>query len=178
MSNDYLYKIIGIGKVRIVTFNGKWWVLKNWRHIPNLKGNLISVSQLDNEGHMIEFGNKTWKVSKGFTIVARGDLVGSLYMLANASNNVVDLASIARNVNKGNHKFKMKGQVGLNKLGKGVSNGNTKKVWVPKMQQKSKKEWELEEYKSPTCMDGSHDARVSKAKEVLGDVPIPVGLMN
>lgn len=55
--------------------NGKWWVIKNVRHITNLKRNLILVSQIDNEGHMIAFGNKTWKVSKGSTIIARGDLV-------------------------------------------------------------------------------------------------------
>lgn len=104
--------------------NGKWWVLKNVRHIPNLKRNLILASQLDNEGHMVEFKNKTWKLCKEFIIIIRGDLVGSFYLLANSYNNVVGIASTGGNVNKDHHKVRMKGQVGLNKIGRGIFNSN------------------------------------------------------
>jgi len=154
LGNDYLCKILGIGKVRIMLPNGKWWVLKNVRHITTLKRNLISASQLDNEGQNFAFENKTWKVSKGSIMIDRGDLVGSLYFLSNASNNIVDLAFTGGNVNKGHHKVGMKGQVGLNKIRKGVSNGYTKKFWVPKMH------------------------GVSKEKEGLGDVLILGGLID
>lgn len=47
----------------------------------------------------------------------------------------MDLTYIGGNINKGHHKFEIKGQVGLNKIGKSISNGNTNKVWVPNMQQ-------------------------------------------
>jgi len=46
--------------------------LHNVRHIPALKRNLISIGQLDDEGHHTTFGDGAWKVTKGNLVVARG----------------------------------------------------------------------------------------------------------
>ena len=46
--------VVGIGDVRILLPNGSVWLLEKVRHIPNLR-NLISIGQLDDEGHAILF---------------------------------------------------------------------------------------------------------------------------
>ena len=60
--------------------NGFVWLLEKVRHIPNLRRNLISVGQLDDEGHAILFVSGTWKVTKGARVLARGKKTGTLYM--------------------------------------------------------------------------------------------------
>ncbi|GKC58161.1 putative RNA-directed DNA polymerase [Tanacetum coccineum] len=42
---------------------------------------LISIWQLDDEGHHVIFGNHQWKVTKGNLVVARGQKRGTLYMV-------------------------------------------------------------------------------------------------
>ena len=45
-----------------------------------MRRNLISVGQLDDEGHAILFVGDTWKVTKGARVLARGKKTGTLYM--------------------------------------------------------------------------------------------------
>ena len=75
--------IVGKGDINIKTSNGSLWTLHNVRHIPALKRNLISIRQLDDEGHHTTFGDGdgAWKVTKGNLVVARGKKRGSLYMI-------------------------------------------------------------------------------------------------
>ncbi|RVX04667.1 Retrovirus-related Pol polyprotein from transposon TNT 1-94 [Vitis vinifera] len=47
--------VVGLGDVRISLPNGSIWLLEKVRYIPNLRRNLISVGQLDDEGHAILF---------------------------------------------------------------------------------------------------------------------------
>ena len=47
--------VVGMGDVRILLPNGSVWLLEKVRHIPKLRWNLISVGQLDDEGHAILF---------------------------------------------------------------------------------------------------------------------------
>ena len=54
--------------------------------------NLISVGQLDDEGHAILFVGGTWKVTKGTRVLAYGKKTDTLYMtsspaVADASTN-------------------------------------------------------------------------------------------
>ena len=42
--------VVGMGDVRIILPNGFIWLLQKVRHILDLKMNLISVGQLDDEG--------------------------------------------------------------------------------------------------------------------------------
>ena len=75
--------IIRRGDINIKTSNGSVWTLNNVRHIPTLKRNLISIGQLDDDGHYTTFGDGHWKVMKGNLVVARGKKQRSLYMIAN-----------------------------------------------------------------------------------------------
>ena len=43
-------KIVGMEKVKIKQRNGNQWLLKEVRHVPNLRKNLISTEQLASEG--------------------------------------------------------------------------------------------------------------------------------
>ena len=45
--------VVGMGDVWILLPNGSVWLLEKVRHIPDLRRNLISVGQLDDEGHAI-----------------------------------------------------------------------------------------------------------------------------
>ncbi|RVW41057.1 Retrovirus-related Pol polyprotein from transposon TNT 1-94 [Vitis vinifera] len=72
--------VVGLGDVRILLPNGSVWLLEKVRHIPDLRRNLISVGQLDDEGHAILFVGSTWKVTKGARVLARGKKTGTLYI--------------------------------------------------------------------------------------------------
>ena len=75
--------VVGMGDVRILLPNGSVWLLEKVRHIPELRRNLISVGQLDDEGHAILFISGTWKVTKGARVLVRGKKTGTLYMTSN-----------------------------------------------------------------------------------------------
>ena len=47
--------VVGIGDVWILLPNGSVWLLEKVRHIPDLRRNLISIGQLDDERHAILF---------------------------------------------------------------------------------------------------------------------------
>ncbi|KAA8534394.1 hypothetical protein F0562_031911 [Nyssa sinensis] len=65
-------KIVGIGDVCIRTSVGCMMTLRDVRHVPDLRLNLISGIALDREGYMNYFGNGVWKLTKGSLVVARG----------------------------------------------------------------------------------------------------------
>ena len=72
--------VVGMGDVWILLHNGSIWLLEKIQHILNLRMNLISVGQLDDEGHAILFVGGTWKVTKGARVLAHGKKTGTLYM--------------------------------------------------------------------------------------------------
>ena len=47
--------VVGMGDVLILLPNGSVWLLEKVQHILDLRRNLISVGQLDDEGHAILF---------------------------------------------------------------------------------------------------------------------------
>ena len=49
---------------------------------------MISVGQLDDEGHAILFVGSTWKVTKGATVLARGKKTGILYITSSPRNTI------------------------------------------------------------------------------------------
>ena len=81
--------VVGIGNVRILLPNGSIWLLEKVRHIPNLRRNLISVGQLDDEGHAVLFVVGTWKVTKGARVLAHGKKTGTLYMTSSPRETIV-----------------------------------------------------------------------------------------
>ena len=92
LGDDQPCDVVGKGEVQI-KLNGSVWKLKDVRHIPDLRKNLISVGQLANEGYVTTFNCDTWKVSKGAMTIARGSMIGTLYMTTNACGSIAVAAS-------------------------------------------------------------------------------------
>ena len=62
-------KIANIGNVCLTTSTGCWLTLKDVRHVPNIRLNLISTGRMDGEGYSGSFQNGKWKFSQGNLIV-------------------------------------------------------------------------------------------------------------
>jgi len=69
-----------MGDVWILFPNGFVWLLAKVRHIPDLRRNLISIGQLDDEGHATLFVGGTWQATKGARVLAHGKKTNTLYM--------------------------------------------------------------------------------------------------
>ncbi|KAL6325362.1 hypothetical protein AAG906_023207 [Vitis piasezkii] len=76
-----------VADVRISLPNGS---ICSWRrfNIFDLRRNLISIGQLDDEGHAILFVGGTWKVTKGARVLARGKKTGTLYMTSSPRDTI------------------------------------------------------------------------------------------
>ena len=74
------YQIVGNGKVKIKLQNVKHWLLHEVRHVARLSRNLISIGELNDEGYIVTFNDKSWKVSKGSLVVEKGVKVETLYL--------------------------------------------------------------------------------------------------
>ena len=70
MGNSSSSKIVGIGDIQAKTGTGSTITLKDVRHVPDLRLNLLSVLSLDKEGYGNHFGTGTWKLSKGVLTIA------------------------------------------------------------------------------------------------------------
>ena len=74
-------KITGIGSVCLTTSTGCRLILKDVRHVPDIRLNLISIGKLDEEGYSGSFQNGKWKFCRGNLIVARAHKEGTLYIM-------------------------------------------------------------------------------------------------
>ncbi|KAL3830794.1 hypothetical protein ACJIZ3_019596 [Penstemon smallii] len=92
LGDDQPCDIVGKGTVKI-KLNGSEWKLKDVRHIPDLRKNLIYVGQLASEGYTTIFHGDDWKISKGAMAVARGKKSGTLYMAAKGCCSIAVAAS-------------------------------------------------------------------------------------
>nr|AAV88069.1 hypothetical retrotransposon [Ipomoea batatas] len=94
MGNDGQVKVTGTGTVCLETSNGTKLVLKNVKHAPDIRLNLISTGKLDDDGFCCFFGDGHWKITKGSLVVARGNKSSNLYSLQSSvsddSVNVVE----------------------------------------------------------------------------------------
>jgi hypothetical protein len=72
LGDDAVCKIVGMGKVKIKQSNGNQWLLKELRHVPYLRKNLISTWQVASEGCISIFTYKVWKVTKGSLVIEKG----------------------------------------------------------------------------------------------------------
>ena len=77
-----------MGDVRILLPNGSVWLLEKVQHIPDIRRNLISIGQLDDEGHVILFVGGTWKVTKGARVLARAKKTDTLYMTSSPRDTI------------------------------------------------------------------------------------------
>ena len=71
MGDDEPCQIVGMGKVQIMKNNGNQLLLKEVRHIPYMRRNVISTGQLANESYISTFTDKTWKVTKGSLVMEK-----------------------------------------------------------------------------------------------------------
>ena len=69
-----------------------------------MRRNLISVRQLDDEGHAILFVGGTWKVTKGVRLLARGKKTGTLYMTS-SPRDIIAVAEVSTNTSLWHCKF-------------------------------------------------------------------------
>ena len=88
MADGATLDVVGIGEVWILLPNEFVWLLEKVRHIPDLRKNLISVGQLDDERHAILFVGGTWKVTKGARVLARGKKTGTPYMTSSPRDTI------------------------------------------------------------------------------------------
>jgi hypothetical protein len=52
-----------MGDVHIRVYNNSVWKLQKVQQVPELKKNLITTGQLDDEGYAVNFHGGKWKVS-------------------------------------------------------------------------------------------------------------------
>jgi hypothetical protein len=81
MANGARSKIVGVGTVRFRMFDGMVRTLTGVKHVPDLKGNLISLGTLDLKGYRNLAQGGVLKVSKGAMVVAKGKMCRGLYRL-------------------------------------------------------------------------------------------------
>ena len=89
--------VMGISDVSIKQPNSSVWKLQKVRYIPQLKKNLISVGQLDDNGHSISFRDGEWKVTKRVMVIAREKKRSTLYMTTKPGDVVSVAASLWHN---------------------------------------------------------------------------------
>ena len=91
MGNDGSCKIAGIGDIHLHSSTGCQLILKNVRHVPDVRLNLISTGKLDDEGYANQFNGGKWKLTKGNLVIAKGTKVSTLYIMkAKLSNEEVN----------------------------------------------------------------------------------------
>ena len=96
MADGTALDVVGMEDVRILLPKGSVWLLEKIRHIPDLRRNLISVGQLDDERHAILFVGGTWKVTKGIRVLACGKTTGTLY-ITSSPRDTIAVAEVSTN---------------------------------------------------------------------------------
>ena len=78
--DDKSCDIVRKGDVVVSLSNGSILKLRNVRHVPKLKKNLISVGQLADVGMKTVFDGDVCKITKGVMVMAHEKKEGTLYM--------------------------------------------------------------------------------------------------
>ena len=81
MGNNGVSKIVGIGDICFETNIGNKLVLKDVRHVPDIRLNLISTGKLDDEEFSNSLGESKWKLTKGSLVMARRKKYNTLYVM-------------------------------------------------------------------------------------------------
>nr|KYP59393.1 Retrovirus-related Pol polyprotein from transposon TNT 1-94 [Cajanus cajan]KYP59401.1 Retrovirus-related Pol polyprotein from transposon TNT 1-94 [Cajanus cajan] len=82
MGNQGVSKVVGIGEIWLKTNIGCKLHLKNVRHIPDMRLNLISIQELDEDGYHNSFGNGKWKCTKWTLVITKGEKQNTLYWIS------------------------------------------------------------------------------------------------
>jgi len=78
--------------------DGQDILLKQVKHVPEMRMSLISMGLLDDEGYSTSFGRGGWKISKGALVVAKGPKTRTLYTLKTLIGKL-DLAAVTKEEN-------------------------------------------------------------------------------
>jgi hypothetical protein len=105
LGDDAPCKIVGMGKVQIKKNNENQWLLKEVRHVPYLRKNIISIEKLTIEGCISIFIDKAWKVIKRSLVITEGEKVGILYLCIGKTNSSISLASIGVDTTLWHHRI-------------------------------------------------------------------------
>ena len=79
--------------------------MKEVRHVPDLRRNIISAGQLGSEGCTVTFTENLWKVTKGSLVIAKGEKVGTLYLSTGNIISSISLASTGTNTALWHHRL-------------------------------------------------------------------------
>jgi hypothetical protein len=93
LGDDKPCDIVGKGKMMINLENGNQWLLKEVKHVPYLRKNIILTRWLGSEGSVSTFIDKKWKVTKGAPVVEKDEKVGTLYLCNGNVDSSISLAS-------------------------------------------------------------------------------------
>ena len=88
-------------------------MLKEVKHVPYLRKNIISTRQLGIEGCITTFIDKTWKVTKGALVVAKGERVGTLYLCNGNVDFSIALASTKADTTLWHHRLGYMSEKGM-----------------------------------------------------------------
>lgn len=72
MRNNVVYEVVGIGNVRLKIHDESVIELRQVRHVPELKKNLISLGMMDHIGCIVRVQNGILSVIKGSQVLLRG----------------------------------------------------------------------------------------------------------
>jgi hypothetical protein len=81
IGNDISCKIVGIGRINITMLDGIVITLMDFRHVLEIKRNLISFGFLDSGGYNITCQGGALKVCKRILVVLKDTNIGKLYKL-------------------------------------------------------------------------------------------------
>jgi hypothetical protein len=118
LGDDAPCKIVGMGNVKIKQRNGNQWLLKDVRHVPDLRKNLISIGLLENKGCISIFIDKVWKVIKGSLVIEKREKVGTLYLCTCNIDSYISLASTKVDTTLWNHRLGHMSEKGMQILHK------------------------------------------------------------
>uniref|UniRef100_A0A803NK85 Uncharacterized protein n=1 Tax=Cannabis sativa TaxID=3483 RepID=A0A803NK85_CANSA len=59
---------------------GRVTMLEHVRHVPKIKGNLISMAMLDQDGYSVKVGNGSVRVTKGSMVVMKATVMNGTYV--------------------------------------------------------------------------------------------------
>ena len=93
------------GKGKIKKSNGNQWLLKDERHVLDLRKNLISTGYLESDSCISIFTYKAWKVTKGSLVIEKGEKVATFYLCTGNIDSSMSLASIGVDTTLWHHRL-------------------------------------------------------------------------
>jgi hypothetical protein len=93
LGDDAPCKIVGMGKVKIKQRSGNQRLLKEVKHVPYLRKNMISTGKLESEGCISILTNNVWKITKGSLMITKGEKVVTLYLCTSNIESSITLDS-------------------------------------------------------------------------------------